>query len=145
MFEINTRMVSYRAGQGLIFIGSNNIDGTCLNRGRLRLNEKGCGKFTLNLIESMKSIWLHAMHVAQQHRNLKQYFFTKVYLWSVKTPPPWKPMKPHFSFFNINSIRYKSKDLKFFCESKLDSSFPVFYWNYNKLLRLDVSGRSGDF
>ena len=61
-----------------------------------------------------------------------------------------------FSFLNINSIRYKFQDLKFFCinnvdilligETKLDSSFPdaqYFIADYNKPLRLDVSGRSG--
>ena len=33
--EINTRMASYSEGQGLTFINKNNIDDTCLNRGRL--------------------------------------------------------------------------------------------------------------
>ena len=33
--EINKRMASYSEGQGLIFINNTNIDGTCLNRGRL--------------------------------------------------------------------------------------------------------------
>ena len=53
--EINARMASYSEGQGLTFINNNNIDGACLNRGRLHLNKKGYGKFSLNLIESMKS------------------------------------------------------------------------------------------
>ena len=48
-------MASDSEGQGLIFI-NNNIDGTCLNRGRLHLNKKGYSKFSLNLIELMKSI-----------------------------------------------------------------------------------------
>ena len=54
--EINTRMASYSEGQRLIFIKDSNIDGTCLNRGRLHLNKKGYNKFSLNLIESMESI-----------------------------------------------------------------------------------------
>ena len=65
-----------------------------------------------------------------------------------------KPSNVIFSFLNINSIRYKFENLKFFCmnnvdilligETKLDSSFPdaqFFIEGYNKLLRLDVSGR----
>ena len=54
--EINTRMASYSKVQGLIFININNMNGTCLNRGRLHLNKKGYSKFSLNLIESVKSI-----------------------------------------------------------------------------------------
>ena len=50
------RMASYSEGQWLIFVNNNNIDGTCLNRGRLYLNKKGCSKFSLNLFESMKSV-----------------------------------------------------------------------------------------
>ena len=56
--EINMRMASSRQGQRLIFTDNNSIDGTCLNRGRLHWNKKGSSKFSLNLIESMKSIWL---------------------------------------------------------------------------------------
>ena len=61
-----------------------------------------------------------------------------------------------FYFTNINSIRYKFEDLKFFYmnnvdisligETKLDSSLPDAYFfiegYYNKSFRLDVSGRS---
>ena len=47
-------MTSYSEGQRLIFI--NNIDGTCLNRGRLHSNKKDYSKFSLNLIESIKGI-----------------------------------------------------------------------------------------
>ena len=54
--EIDTRMASYCESQGLIFLNDNNIDGICLNRGGLHLNKKGYSKFSLNLIESMKSI-----------------------------------------------------------------------------------------
>ena len=53
--EKNTRMTSYSEGQRLIFI-NNNIDGTCLNRGRLHSNKKDYSKFSLNLIESIKDI-----------------------------------------------------------------------------------------
>ena len=70
--EINARMTWCSEGQrliiegqGLIIINNNNIDGTCLNRGRLHLNKKGYSKFSLNLIESVKSIWLDVVHAAQ--------------------------------------------------------------------------------
>ena len=53
--EINTRMASYSEGQGYFSINNNNIDRTCLNRGKLHLNNKGYSKFSLNLLESMKS------------------------------------------------------------------------------------------
>ena len=49
-------MASYSEGQRLLFIDNDNVDGTCLNRGRLHLNKTGYSKFSLNLIESMKSI-----------------------------------------------------------------------------------------
>ena len=52
--EINTRMASHSEGQGYFSI-NNNIDRTCLNRGKLHLNNKGYSKFSLNLLESMKS------------------------------------------------------------------------------------------
>ena len=54
--EINTRMASYSEGQKLIFINNNNINRTCLNRLTLHLNNRGYSKFSLDLIESMKSI-----------------------------------------------------------------------------------------
>ena len=44
-------MASYSEGQRLLFIDNDNVDGTCLNRGRLRLNKTGYSKFSLNLIE----------------------------------------------------------------------------------------------
>ena len=37
--QINTRMPSNSEGQGLTF--TNNVDGTCLNRGRFHFNKKG--------------------------------------------------------------------------------------------------------
>ena len=46
---------SQKKVQGLIFINDHNIDGTCLNRGRLHLDKIDYSKFSLNLIESMKS------------------------------------------------------------------------------------------
>ena len=49
--KINTRMASYSEGQRLLFVDNDNVDGTCLNRGRLRLNKTGYSKFSLNLIE----------------------------------------------------------------------------------------------
>ena len=46
--ETNTRMASYRKCQEFIFINNNNnIDGTCLNRGRLHLNKKAIVSFHL--------------------------------------------------------------------------------------------------
>ena len=55
-------MASYSEGQGFIFINNNSTDITWLNRARLYLRKKT----TVNshLIESMKSIWLDAMHTA---------------------------------------------------------------------------------
>ena len=61
--EINIRIVSWDQVQEFIFIyNDNNIDGTYLNRGRLHLNKKEYSKFSLNLFESMKSVWLDVMH-----------------------------------------------------------------------------------
>ena len=40
-------MTPYSEGEGLIFVNNNNIDGTCLNRGRLHLNEEGYSRFHL--------------------------------------------------------------------------------------------------
>ena len=47
-------MAAYIEGEGLNFINNENIDG--LNRERLNLTIKGYSEFSLNLIESMKSI-----------------------------------------------------------------------------------------
>ena len=49
-------MASYSERQRLTFINNNNIDGTCLPRGRLHSNKKDYGELSLNLIESMKII-----------------------------------------------------------------------------------------
>ena len=132
--EINTKMASYREGQGRIFINNNNIDGTCLNRGRLHLNKKGYSKFSLNLIQSMKSMSLHVMHAAQLIESSSNISLRKYAYKALKRVHNENPSNVIFSFLNINSIRYKFENLKFFCmnnvdilligETKLDSSFP---------------------
>ena len=49
--KTSIRMVSYSEVQKFIFKNNNNIDGTCLNGGRLHLNKKRYSKFS-----PMKSI-----------------------------------------------------------------------------------------
>ena len=53
-------MASYSEGQELIFKNNINIDGTCLNRGRLHLNiydlnKKGYSKFSLKVLCYLQS------------------------------------------------------------------------------------------
>ena len=132
--ELNTKMASYREGQGRIFINDNNIDGTCLNRGRLHLNKKDYSKFSLNLIQSMKSMSLLVMHAAQLIETSSNISLRKYAYEALKRVRNENPSNVIFSFLNINSIRYKFENLKFFCmnnvdilligEAKLDSSFP---------------------
>ena len=60
--EINMCMASYRERRGLIFTNNNSIDSAVLNRGILHLNKKDYRKFSLNLIEWMKSKYKHKFY-----------------------------------------------------------------------------------
>ena len=103
-------MASYSERQGLTFINNNNIDGACLHRGRLHSNKKDYGEFSLNLIESMKIIWLDVKHVAQLIENSSNISLRKSTCEALKRLRNENPSKAIFSFRNTNSIRYKFED-----------------------------------
>ena len=58
-------MASYSEGQRLLFIDNDNVDGTCLNRGRLHLNKTGYSKFlekeTFRKVYDLMSCMLHIL------------------------------------------------------------------------------------
>ena len=96
------------------------------------------------------------MHGAQLIETSSNIFLRKSTYETLKRLRNENSSNVIISFLNINFIRYKFEEIKFFCmynadnlligETKLDSSFPdaqFFIEVYNKPLRLDVSGRSG--
>ena len=82
----------------------------------------------------MKSVSLDVMHVAQPLETSSNISLRKYTYEALKRVRNKNPSNVIFSFLNINSIRYKFENLKFFCmnnvdilligETKLDSSFP---------------------
>ena len=81
----------------------------------------------------MKSISLDAMHAAQLTETSSKISLCKPTYETLKCLLNENPSNVIFSFLNINSIRYKFEDHKFFCinnvdilltgDTKLDSSF----------------------
>ena len=104
--EINTRMASYSEGQGYFSINNNNIDRTCLNRGKLHLNNKGYSKFSLNLLESMKSTWLDVMHSAQLIETSSNISLRKSIYEVLKRLHNESPSNVILSFFYSLQIRW---------------------------------------
>ena len=103
--EINTRMASYSEGQGYFSI-NNNIDRTCLNRGKLHLNNKGYSKFSLNLLESMKSTWLDVMHSVQLRETSSNISLRKSIYEVLKRLHNESPSNVILSFFYSLQIRW---------------------------------------
>ena len=54
--KINSKLKSFCEGKGLYFLDNENIDGSCLNRGRLHLNRKGTSMMKKNISNFINSI-----------------------------------------------------------------------------------------
>ena len=47
--DVNNKLKNYCNSAGMDFIDNSNIDGSCLNRGKLHLNRKGTAALALGL------------------------------------------------------------------------------------------------
>ena len=115
-------MASYLEAQGaqVLFINTDNIDATCLNRERLHLNKKGCSKFSFNLIESMKSMRLDVVHAAQFIKTSSNVSLRKSTYETLKSLRNENPSNVIFSLLNIHFTRCKFEDLKYFFINNVD-------------------------
>ena len=146
----------------MLFVDNNNIDVSCLNRGKLHLNRQGTSilaadfrkslvnsgsvdKNFLNNDESLDSICfnLNTSNEADFTDNLRLngFKYSKNII---------------FSHLNINSIKNKFENLKevvsnhvdilVISETKIDKSFPTAQFiidGFHRPLRLDISDKSG--
>ena len=141
----------------MIFVNNNNIDTTCLNRGKLRLNKSGTSLLIKKFSKLVNSVWLIKENGNGEVHNLTNssiVSFSKVsHLSSLKSENAGNII---FSYLNINSIRNKlgnlcqlvagNVEILATAETKLDPLFPNLQFlipGFHKHLRMDVSSRRG--
>ena len=54
--DINNKLKNYCKSAGMDFIDNSNIDGSCLNRGKLHLNKKGIAALAKNFGRFVRSL-----------------------------------------------------------------------------------------
>ena len=89
-------------GKGLTFIDNNNINESCLNRGKFHLNRKGSTYLAHNFKKFIESLWeskSSAKVYINSHKHLKTELNDLRSLWIQN------PRNIIFSYLNINSIR----------------------------------------
>ena len=58
IMDVNNKVKNYCNSAGMDFIDNSNIDGSCLNRGKLHLNRKGAAALAKNLCRFVKFLSL---------------------------------------------------------------------------------------
>ena len=56
IMDVNNKLKNYCNSAGMNFIDNSNIDGSCLNRGKLPLNRKGIAAIAKNLYRFVRSL-----------------------------------------------------------------------------------------
>ena len=56
VMDVNNKLKNYCYSAGIDFIDNSNIDGSCLNRGKLQLNRKGTAALAKNLCRFVRSL-----------------------------------------------------------------------------------------
>ena len=151
--RINEKLKRWCIGKGLTFIDNNNINESCLNRGKLHLNRRGSSYLANNFKKFIESLW-ESKSSAKVYINSHKHLKTE--LNDLRSLRIQNPRNIIFSYLNINSIRYKFDNLKtiinenldILCiaESKIDKSFTTAQFmlpGYQKPYRLDISDRKG--
>ena len=54
--DVNNKLKNYCNSAGMEFIDNSNIDGSCLNRGKLHLSRKGAAALAKNLFSFVRSL-----------------------------------------------------------------------------------------
>ena len=141
----------------MIFINNSNIDSTCLNRIKLRLNKSGTSLLIKIFSKTVNYVWLINKNDNGQVLNLINSSIISVsrvsFLRNLRSKNVGNII---FSYLNINSRRNKFENLRelvagnvdILCiaEIKLDPSFPNSQFlipGFHKPLRMGVSSRRG--
>ena len=137
-------------GKGLTFIDNNNVNESCLNRGKLHLNRRGSSYLANNFKKFIESLW-ESKSSAKVYINSHKHLKTE--LNDLRSLRIQNPRNIIFSYLNINSIRYKFDNLKtiinenldILCiaESKIDKSFTTAQFMLPGYHNLDISDRKG--
>ena len=141
------------------FIDNSNIDGSCLNRGKLHLNRKGIAALAKKFCRFVRALpvdWIiterEGAFITDEVNSLdNRSDISKMKKLRVKNPK-----NIIFSYLNINSVWNKFKnmsslisenvDILIVVETKLDSSFPTTQFvipGFHHPFRLDINRRSG--
>ena len=151
--NINEKLQRFCNSKGLSFIDNNNIDRSCLNKGKLHLNRRGSSYLTNNFKKFVGSSW-KSDPLAKVCQNTQKH--PKVSLDGLKSLRVHDHSNIIISYLNINSIRNKFDDLKLIidenidilclAETKIDESFPTAQFTlpgYHKHYRLDITEKQG--
>ena len=141
------------------FIDNSNIDGSCLNRGKLHLNKKGIAALAKNFGRFVRSLpvdWIIAGREGAFITDEVSSLDNCSDISEMKKLRLKNPKNIIFSYLNINSVRNKFQnmsslisenvDILIVAETKLDSSFPTTQFvipGFHHPFRLDINRRSG--
>ena len=141
------------------FIDNSNIDGSCLNRGKLHLNKKGIAALAKNFGRFVRSLpvdWTIAGREGAFITDEVSSLDNCSDISEMKKLRLKNPKNIIFSYLNINSVRNKFQnmsslisenvDILIVAETKLDSSFPTTQFvipGFHHPFRLDINRRSG--
>ena len=141
------------------FIDNSNIDGSCINRGKLPLNRKGIAAIAKNLCRFVRSLpvdWiitgLEGVFIRDELNSLDNHSDIS----EMKNLRLRNPKNIIFSYLNINSVWNKFKnmssliseyvDILIVVETKLDSCFPTAQFlipGFHHPFWLDINRQSG--
>ena len=156
--NINEKLQHFCNGNGLSFIVNNNIDRSCLNKGKLDLNRRGSSYLANSFKKLVSSLWKFEPE-AKVCQNTHEH--PKVSLDELKSLRIHNHNNIIVSYLNINSIRNKFVDLKqiidknvdilySYCRNRywweIDESFPTAQFilpGYHKPYRLNISDKQG--
>ena len=129
--DINEKLQRFCNSKGLSFIDNNNIDRSCLNKGKLHLNRRGLSYLANNFKKFVGSLW-KSDPLAKVYQNTHKH--PKISLDGLKSLRTHNHSNIIISYLNINSIRNKFDDLKLIidenvdilciAETRIDGSFP---------------------
>ena len=122
----NDKLQRFCTSKGLSFIHNNNLDKSCLNKGKLHLNRRGSSFLANNFKKFVNALWTseplseicpniheHPMNSLDGLKSLRIHNHSNITL----------------SYLNINSIRKKFDDLKLIVNENV-----VMYFSFTRIL-----------
>ena len=108
--DINNKLINYCNSAGMDFIDNSNIDGSCLNRGKLHLNRKGTAPLAKKLFRFVKSLpsdWIITGWEGAFIRDEVNSLYNHSDIFEMKNVCLKNPNNMIFSYLNINSVQNK--------------------------------------